>query len=63
MTDKAKKALQVLADNNPLNNDFDAYCFDVAMWGLGKKLNLETTEWVDYGDEYVEQPNPKDYGL
>jgi hypothetical protein len=45
---KMSAALKILAEHNPLRNDFDEYLLDIAEWGLG----LEE-----------EKPNPEDFGF
>ena len=60
--ENARVALETLNNMNRLRNDFDVYCYNLALWGLGLKPD-ENGEMVCYGDEIVDAPNPKDYGL
>lgn len=65
MTDSEKlknalEALRELADMNHLRNDFDAYCYELAQWGMGKSANNQG-DFVD--SDCPVKPNPKDFGL
>lgn len=57
----ALEALEELVDRNGLKNDFDAYCYDLVKWGMGKSWDENSGKWID-SDSPV-KPNPKDFGL
>ena len=57
---RAVAALTELIEMNELSDDYDAYCHDLAQWGIGKQRN-DDGEWV-YSESLV-KPNPKDFGL
>ena len=48
INERQHTALETLKRHNPLHNDFEAYLYEIAKWGLG---NIDTL------------PSPSDYGL